>query len=65
MKDNERNSSSGFDRESAAELLADWRALLSRLADEAEEFTREKPKAGLLAAFCAGAFFASLFRRRW
>ena len=65
MKDDERKPFPGFDRESAAELLADWRALLSRLADEAGEFTREKPKAGLLAAFCAGAFFASLFRRRW
>jgi hypothetical protein len=65
MKDDQRKPFQGFNRESAAELLADWRALLSRLADEAEEFTREKPKAGLLAAFCAGAFFASLFRRRW
>jgi len=65
MKDFDRKPFPGFDRVSAAELLADWRALLSRLADEAGEFTREKPKAGLLAAFCAGAFFASLFRRRW
>jgi hypothetical protein len=65
MKNFERGPSPGFDRESAEKLLGDWRELLSRLADEAREFTREKPGAGLIAAFFAGAFLSSLFRRRW
>jgi ElaB/YqjD/DUF883 family membrane-anchored ribosome-binding protein len=32
--------------------------------DEAEKFTREKPAAGLSAAFFAGILFGSLLRRR-
>lgn len=64
MKNFEREPSPGFNRESAAKLLEDWRELLSRLADEAREFTREKPGPGLVAAFFAGAFVSSLFRRR-
>jgi hypothetical protein len=32
--------------------------------DEAETFTREKPAVGLSAAFLAGAFLCSFFRRR-
>ena len=51
-------------RESASKLLSDWRKILSRLVDEAETFTREKPGVGLSAAFFAGAFLSSFFRRR-
>ncbi len=51
-------------RESASRLLTDWRELLCRLVDEAETFTREKPGVGLSAAFFAGAFLSSFFRRR-
>ncbi len=51
-------------RESASKLLSDWREILSRLVDEAEIFTREKPAVGLTAAFFAGAFLSSFFRRR-
>ena len=50
--------------ESAAKLLSDWRKILSRVVDEAETFTREKPVVGLTAAFLAGAFLSSFFRRR-
>ena len=51
-------------RESASKLLSDWRELLCRVVDEAETFTREKPAVGLTAAFFAGAFLSSFFRRR-
>lgn len=51
-------------RESASKLLADWREILCRVVDEAETFTREKPAVGLTAAFFAGAFLSSFFRRR-
>lgn len=51
-------------RESASKLLSDWREILCRLVDEAETFTREKPAVGLSAAFVAGAFLSSFFRRR-
>ena len=51
-------------RETASKLLSDWRKILSRLVDEAETFTREKPGVGLSAAFFAGAFLSSFFRRR-
>jgi len=50
--------------ESASKLLSDWRKILSRVVDEAETFTREKPVVGLTAAFLAGAFLSSFFRRR-
>jgi hypothetical protein len=50
--------------ESAAKLLADWREILTRAVDEAETFTREKPAVGLIAAFLAGSFMGSFFRRR-
>jgi ElaB/YqjD/DUF883 family membrane-anchored ribosome-binding protein len=50
--------------ESFAGLLREWRELLSRGVDEAEQFTREKPAAGLSAAFFAGLLFGSLLRRR-
>jgi hypothetical protein len=64
MKDSHREGFSGFDRESVGALWREWRELLSRLAEEAEDFTRERPRAGLLAAFFAGAFLSSIFRRR-
>ena len=51
-------------RESASKLLSDWRDILCRVVDEAETFTREKPAVGLSAAFLAGAFLSSFFRRR-
>jgi hypothetical protein len=51
-------------RESASKLLSDWREILCRVVDEAETFTREKPGVGLAAAFFAGAFLSSFFRRR-
>ena len=50
--------------ESASNLLSNWRKILCRMADEAESFTREKPVLGLTAAFLAGAFLSSFFRRR-
>jgi len=50
--------------DTASRLLTDWRKILSRAVDEAEIFTREKPGVGLTAAFLAGAFLSSLFRRR-
>jgi hypothetical protein len=50
--------------ESASKLLSDWRKILCRAVDEAETFTREKPLLGLTAAFFAGAFLSSFFRRR-
>jgi len=50
--------------ETFAGLLGEWRELLSRGVDEAEKFTREKPAAGLSAAFFAGILFGSLLRRR-
>jgi hypothetical protein len=50
--------------ESASKLLSDWRKILCRVVDEAENFTREKPVVGLTAAFLAGAFLSSCFRRR-
>jgi hypothetical protein len=50
--------------ESASKLLSDWRKILSRVVDEAETFTREKPVVGLTAAFLAGTFLSSFFRRR-
>jgi len=64
MKDNSDRRSSDPLRESAAALLSDWREFLCRLVDETEKFTRDKPAVGLAAAFCAGAFLSSLFRRR-
>lgn len=50
--------------ETASRLLTDWRHLLSRGVEEAETFTREKPVAGLAAAFLAGLLTGSFFRRR-
>ena len=50
--------------DSAAKLLSEWREILCRLVDEAETFTREKPAVGLAAAFFAGTFLASFFRKR-
>jgi len=50
--------------ESASRLISDWRKILCRVVDEAEILTREKPLVGLTAAFLAGAFLSSLFRRR-
>ncbi|HVR85705.1 MAG TPA: hypothetical protein VMU54_15410 [Planctomycetota bacterium] len=50
--------------ESASRLISDWRKILCRVVDEAEILTREKPVVGLAAAFLAGAFLSSLFRRR-
>ena len=51
-------------RESASKLLSDWREILCHAVDEAETFTREKPAVGLFAAFLAGTFLGSFFRRR-
>ena len=51
-------------RESASKLLSDWREFLCRVVDESETFTREMPAIGLTAAFFAGAFLSSFFRRR-
>ena len=50
--------------ETASRLFGDWRRLLVRGVEEAEEFTREKPTAGLAAAFLAGIVTGSFFRRR-
>ena len=49
-------------RQTFSALLGDWRELLSKAVDEAETFTREKPAAGLTAAFLAGLVFGSFFR---
>ncbi len=49
---------------SASKLLSEWREILCKLVDEAESFTREKPAVGLAAAFLAGTFLGSFFRKR-
>ena len=64
MKEDSETPSPDPSWESASTLLSDWRELLSRLVGEAEAFTREKPGVGLTAAFFAGAFLGSFFRRR-
>ena len=51
-------------RQAFSELLGDWRELLSKAVDEAEKFTREKPAAGLTAAFVVGLVVGSFFKRR-
>ncbi len=51
-------------RESFAALLREWREILSRAVEEAEEFTRQRPAAGLAASFVAGFVFGGIFRRR-
>ena len=63
-EDSEGKPSPDQFRESASKLLSDWREILCRFVDEAETFTREKPAVGLTAAFFAGAFLSSFFRRR-
>ena len=45
-------------------LLGEWREVLTRAVDEAERFTRDRPVAGLGAAFVAGLVFGNLFRKR-
>jgi ElaB/YqjD/DUF883 family membrane-anchored ribosome-binding protein len=45
-------------------LLRDWRELLTRCVEEAERFTRERPSAGLAAAFVAGLLAGGFLRRR-
>ena len=47
-----------------SELLGEWREVLTRAVDEAETFTRERPIAGLGAAFVAGLVLGNLFRKR-
>lgn len=47
-----------------AGLLGEWRRILSCLVEEAEQFAREKPSAGLTAAFLAGLLLGSFLRRR-
>lgn len=47
-----------------AGLLGEWRRILSRLVEEAEQFAREKPSAGLTAAFLTGLLLGSFLRRR-
>jgi hypothetical protein len=64
MGQNSEDPSPDHPRESTSKLLSDWRELLSRLTEEAETFTREKPAMGLAAAFFAGVFVSSFFRRR-
>lgn len=51
-------------RETCFALFGEWRRLASRLLEEAEQFTREKPSAGLAGAFLAGFVLSSFFRRR-
>jgi ElaB/YqjD/DUF883 family membrane-anchored ribosome-binding protein len=46
------------------ELLSEWRELAGRLLKEAEEYTRQKPAAGLAAAFLAGLVAGTFLRRR-
>ncbi len=60
----ENKSGSDKARDTLSKILTDWRRLLTKCVDEAEEFTREKPGVGLAAAFFAGLFAGSLFRRR-
>jgi len=50
--------------ETLSALLGEWRRLLTRLVDEAEQFARERPSAGLTAAFLAGLLLGSFLRRR-
>lgn len=58
------NSGSRPARDVFLELLSEWRELAGRLLKEAEEYTREKPAAGLAAAFLAGFLTGSFLRRR-
>ncbi len=64
MEDNGDKPRSDRLLETLTGLLGEWREILSRCVDEAEKFTREKPAAGLSAAFFAGILFGSLLRRR-
>jgi len=64
IDDSAEKPSSDSRCESASKLIAEWREILCRVVDEAETFTREKPAVGLAAAFVAGAFLSSFFRRR-
>ena len=64
MSETAEKSDPGRALETASRLLGDWRHLLARGLEEAEEFTREKPTAGLAAAFIAGLVTGSFFRRR-
>ncbi len=63
-EENPQRSRSERAREAIAALAADWREIFSRCVDEAERFTRDKPAAGLAAAFLTGFVAASLLRRR-
>ncbi len=64
MEGNGEKPASERKAETLAGLLAEWRQIVSRCVDEAERFTREKPAAGLSAAFFAGFILGSLLRRR-
>lgn len=65
MKEDSAEKPAPEDRcEAASKLISEWREILCRLVDEAEAFTREKPAVGLAAAFFAGSFLSSFFRRR-
>ncbi|MEW5849400.1 MAG: hypothetical protein AB2A00_11330 [Myxococcota bacterium] len=55
-------------QESAASLIQDWRVALTKMVDETEKFTKDKPFVAIGAAFTAGVVFneimSALFRRR-
>jgi ElaB/YqjD/DUF883 family membrane-anchored ribosome-binding protein len=64
MQPDRENSGPRPARDVFAELLSEWRELAGRLLKEAENYTREKPAAGLAAAFLAGLLAGTLLRRR-
>lgn len=64
MSQDPENSGARPARDVFLELLSEWRELAKRLLKEAEEYTREKPSAGLAAAFLAGFMAGSFLRRR-
>lgn len=55
-------------KDTAAQLIEDWRALLTSAVDNTEQFTKEKPLIALGLSFTAGIVFneimSALFRRR-
>lgn len=55
-------------KDTAAQLIADWRKLLTHAVDGTEQFTKDKPLVALGLSFTAGMIFnevmSALFRRR-
>jgi hypothetical protein len=51
-------------KDRARELFDDWKRFLATGWEKAEEFTKEKPAAGLATSFIVGFLLASWLRRR-